>query len=133
MQAITKAAAVVVAVAFTGAGAARAETWDITLSSPVADLKVDVYDVVAGRSLVTDRDISSGLTVQAEAKTGGGWEADKVGTHIRWQAKLNGRCWFGQVCSTRPGVSQALDFLRMDDSRGAGNCPIEGSSPACGN
>ena len=127
MQGIAAAA---VAAALTGA--ARAETWDITLSSPVADLKVDVYDVNTGRYLGQDKDISSGFTVQAEAKMGGGWETDKVGTHIRWQAKLKDRCWYGQVCSTRPGVSQSLD-LRMDDSRGAGNCSIEGSSPACGN
>jgi hypothetical protein len=133
VQGVITAAAVVAALAFTGAGAARAETWDITLSSPMADLKVDVYDVNTGRYLGQDKDISGGFTVQAEAKMGGGWETDKVGTHIRWQAKLKDRCWYGQVCSTRPGVSKSLDFLRMDDSRGAGNCSIEGSSPACDN
>ncbi|HUI97202.1 MAG TPA: hypothetical protein VLX44_15705 [Xanthobacteraceae bacterium] len=133
MHGIAKTAVVVAALALTAASAARAETWDITLSSPVADLKVDVYDVNTGSYLGRDQDISGGFTARAEAKMGGGWEVDKVGTHIRWQAKLKDRCWSGQVCSTRPGVSQSLDFLRMDDSRGAGNCSIEGSSPACGN
>jgi hypothetical protein len=133
VRGIAKAIAktIIVAATFIGAAAARAETWDITLSSPVPDVKVDVYDVVAGKYLGRDQDISSGFTVQAEAKMGGGWESDQVGTHIRWQGKLNGRCWYGQVCSTRPGVSTALDFSHVEDTRGAGNCPIEGSSP-CG-
>jgi hypothetical protein len=134
VQRITKAVAVVFAATFMGGTVVHADpkpqTWKITLKG-AKGAKVDVYDVVAGRYVSKDKDISGGATFDAKAVKGGGWEADKVGTHIRWHAKLNGRCWWGQVCSTKPQV-EATVVLRPDDSVGAGNCRIEGKSPACG-
>jgi hypothetical protein len=131
MQDIAKAAAVVVAVTFIGAGAACAETWKITLKASKAGAKVDVYDVVAGKYVAKDKSLSGSITVDAQAKKGGGWEADKVGTHVRWSVTADGRCWWSQVCSTKPAVEASLG-LHPDDSIKAGNCRIEGNSPACG-
>lgn len=135
VQHITKAAAVVFAATFMGTAVAHADdkpqTWKIKLQTSAKGAKVDVYDVVAGRYVAKDKDISGGANFDAKATKGGGWETDKVGTHIRWHAKLNGRCWWGQVCSTKSQV-EARVTLRQDDSVAAGNCRIEGKSPACG-
>jgi hypothetical protein len=132
VQDITKAAAIVVAVTLIGAGAACADTWKIKLKSSTAGVKVDVYDVVAGKYVARNKSLSGSITVDAQAKKGGGSELDKPGTHIRWSATLNGKCWWGQVCSTKSPVSASLGALNASDSVAAGNCRIEGSTPACG-
>ena len=124
-------AAVVAAVTFLGAGAACAETWTIKLKSSHPGAKVSIYDVVAGKSRGSDNDGANDITVKAEAKTGGGSESDKLGTHIRWSATHNGRCWCGQVCSTRDKAEATLGAFAMDASVAAGNCKIEGDQPAC--
>jgi hypothetical protein len=121
------AAAAIVTMAFAGAGAARADQWPVSLTSSHSDVKFDIYDVNSGGYLATDQNISNGLTVQAQVKM----DSAVPGTHIRWQAKLNDRCWYGEVCSTHPGDFQRLDSLRPDDSRPAGYCPIEGQFPGC--
>ena len=126
------AAAVAAAVMLIGVGAACAETWTIKLKSSHPGAKVNIYDVVAGKSLGSDKDGANDITVSAEAKKGGGSESDKLGTHIRWSATHNGRCWWGQVCSTRSGVEASLGAFPMDASRAAGNCKIDGERPACG-
>lgn len=134
VQHIAKAAAVVFAATFMSAAIAQADdkpqTWKIKLTG-AKGAKVDVYDVVAGRYVGKDKNISGGASFDVKAVKGGGSEPDKVGTHLRWHAKLDGRCWWGQVCSTKPQV-EATVVLRKDDSVAAGNCRIEGKTPACG-
>jgi hypothetical protein len=133
LQTIAGAAAIAVAVTFIGIGAAVADNpkWKITLKSNSSDVKVDVYDAVAGKYIAKDKDASNGLTVEAEAKVGGGSEGDKMGAHIRYEQKHNGRCWWGQVCPTRSGVQQSMGPRPMDDSLGAGNCKIHDTSKVC--
>ena len=133
LQDITKAAAVAVAVMFIGVGTAVADNpkWKITVRSNSSDVKVDVYDAVAGKYLKKDQDASNGLTVEAEAKVGGGSEPTKMGAHIRYEQKHNGKCWWGQVCPTRSGVEQSMGPRPMDASLGAGNCKINEELKPC--
>ena len=133
VQGIAKAA-VVMALALIGGGTAHAQgtqTWKITLQSSAKGATFDVYDVVARKYVAKGKNIGSGATFDVQATKGGGWDVDKVGANLRWSATQNGRCWWGQVCSTKPQVSSSVQ-LRPDDSVAAGNCSISGSTPACG-
>jgi hypothetical protein len=130
ISAVTLAAAI--AATFITAATASAETWKVTLRSTNSALKIDVYDAVANKSLGSGLDLSGGRTFNAEAKKGGGWEADKIGGHIRYRATRDGRCWTGQVCPTRDAVSKTMGPFPDNLSLKAGNCTLEGSSPACG-
>jgi hypothetical protein len=135
IQGIIATAAMVLTLMLTGKVTARADDkpeWTINLSTSEKGMKIDIYDVARKGYLAKDKDISS-ISVKAQAKKGGGWEADKIGAHVRWAAKRNGRCWTGQVCATRDGASASIGPFLQADSLGAGNCRIEGDRPACGN
>lgn len=112
---------------------ARAEEWSITLNSISDGAKIDVYDVGGKRYVARDKSAGSSISVKATAKMGVGWDPQKVGAHIRWVAKRDKRCWTGQVCATRDGVTASTGPLRPDMSVAEGNCKVEGDRPACGN
>src|SRR6185369_6426373 len=107
--------------------------WTITLNTISNGAKIDVYDVGAKKYVIKDKSSGGSISIKATAKMGVGWDAKKVGAHLRWMAKRDKRCWTGQICATRDGATASMGPLQPDMSVAEGNCRIEGERPACGN